>query len=155
MKNNQILNISAFFLLLIFIAPRSAWALQSHGAPEGNYVHQMAHLLFMVALLYLYWHSRRTTALSSRGWKFLQTFCLIFACWNIVTFLGHEAFESLSSTDFQLSGTLNEQITGPITPVKVIYFMTKMDHLLFVPALWALVISLRTFYHDALREENR
>ncbi|MBM9604998.1 hypothetical protein [Desulfopila inferna] len=155
MRKIQIIHISTFFLLMVISGPDNAWALQSHGAPEGNYVHQMAHLLFMVALLYLYWHTRRTTALSSRGWKFLQTFCLVFACWNIVAFLGHEAFESLSSADFQQTGTLNEQIAGPITPVKVIYFLTKMDHLLFVPALWALVISLRTFYHDALREEKR
>ena len=147
--------IIVFLVLLIFSAPANVWALQSHGAPEGNYVHQMAHLLFMGSLLYLYWHTRHTPALASRGWRYLQIFCIVFACWNILAFIGHEAFGHLTSADFIDKNGLKEHIAGPITSVKVIYFITKMDHLLYVPALLALVISLRTFYHDAWKEEEK
>ena len=147
--------IRVFLVLRIFSTPAKVWALQSHGAPEGNYVHQMAHLLFMGSLLYLYWHTRHTPALASRGWKYLQIFCIVFTCWNILAFVGHEAFGYLTSDDFIEKNGLKESIAGPITAVKVIYFVTKMDHLLYVPALLALVISLRTFYHDALKEEEK
>ena len=51
--------------LLLLGQTESAWALQSHGAPEGIYVHQMAHVLFMGALAYLYWHTRRS---QDGGW---------------------------------------------------------------------------------------
>lgn len=155
MKNRRSFAILTFILLMALIEPGNAWALQSHGPPEGRYVHQMAHLLFMGSLLYLYWHTRHTPALASRGWKYLQIFCIIFALWNILAFIGHEALELLTPADFIEVNGLKERIAGPINMVKIIYFITKMDHLLYVPALLALVISLRTFYHDALREEEK
>ncbi|HKJ65158.1 MAG TPA: hypothetical protein VJ969_07125 [Desulfopila sp.] len=144
----------AVFVLLITTTD-SAWALQSHGAPEGVYVHQIAHLLFAGALIYLYWHTRRTPTLAGRGWKYLQTFCIIFACWNIIALAGHEAFSFLSAEDFIDKNSWNERIAGPLNFTKVLYFITKMDHLLFVPAMLALVISLRTLYADAAREEQK
>lgn len=147
--------IIAFLMFLLLCNPANVWALQSHGAPEGNYVHQMAHLLFMGSLLYLYWHTRHTPALASRGWRYLQIFCIVFTCWNILAFIGHEAFGHLTSADFIDTNGLKEHIAGPITSVKVIYFITKMDHILYVPALLALVVSLRTFYNDALKEEEK
>lgn len=155
MKRRYHPNIIIVLALLIISNPADAWALQSHGAPEGLYVHQMAHLLFSGALLYLYWHTRHTPALKSRGWRYLQLFCILFVCWNILAFIGHEAFGHLTSDDFIEENGLKEYIAGPITFVKVIYFITKMDHLLYVPAILALVISLRTFYHDALKEEEK
>lgn len=154
MKNKQIIYISVL-LLFVMSSPSTCWALQSHGAPEGNYVHQMAHLLFMGSLCYLYWHTRRTQDLASKGWKYLQVFCFVFTCWNLVALIGHEAFDLLSPTDFIEKNSWQEQIAAPITPVKVVYFLTKMDHLLYVPGLLALVISLKTFYMDAILEEER
>jgi hypothetical protein len=155
MKYTRIVQYSAVFLVIILGGAENAWALQSHSAPEGLYVHQIAHLLFMGALVYLYWHTRRTPALASRGWRYLQIFCLVFACWNLLALVGHETFEYLSPADFLDKNSLQERIAAPITFVKVLYFITKMDHLLFVPAMLALVISLRTFYVDALREVEK
>lgn len=132
----------------------SAWALQSHGGPEGIYVHQMAHVLFMAALAYLHWHTRRTQDLTSKGWKYLRLFCIFLFFWNILAFTGHEAFEHLDTTDFFDKNTWREQLAAPITFGKALYYITKMDHFLVVPALFALVISLRTFYLEA-RDEVR
>ncbi|WP_051305892.1 hypothetical protein [Desulfogranum mediterraneum] len=139
----------------ILCAPGSAWALQPHSAPEGLYVHQMSHLLFMGALIYLYWHTRRTPELSGRGWRYLQTFCLLFAGWNLLALVGHEAIKFLSPGDFIAKSSWNEQIVGPISPIKMVYFITKMDHLLYVPALVALVVGLRSFSQEVLREKEQ
>lgn len=155
MKSTYFAHIGVLTLLILISLPAEAWALQSHGAPEGRYVHQMAHLLFTGALLYLYWHTRQTPVLASRGWKYLQVFCILFACWNILAFVGHETFVQLASSDFTSTNGWKERINGPITLQKLVYFITKMDHLLYVPALAALVISLRTFYLDAMREEEK
>lgn len=151
----QLIQIPGLILLLLFGQTESAWALQSHGAPEGIYVHQMAHLLFMGALSYLYWHTRRSPVLTSKGWKYLQLFCIIFFFWNLLAFTGHETLAHLSPTDFIDEHSWKERIAAPITTVKVLYFITKMDHFLNVPALLALVISLRTFYLEVLQEEKR
>jgi len=155
MTKENIKHIIAILPVLLLTLPESSWALQSHGAPEGNYVHQMAHLLFLGSLIYLYWHTRRTPDLKGRGWKYLQTFCIVFACWNIVAFVGHEVFDQLSPQDFINKNSLDEHLVGPLTFSKLIYFATKMDHLLYVPALFALVVSLRTFYLDALKEGGK
>ena len=58
---------------LIVLFPVQAWALQTHGAPEGIIVHQMAHVFYFGALVYLFWDLRRTMS-QGRGWKFLQIF---------------------------------------------------------------------------------
>ena len=142
-------------MLLLLGQSESAWALQAHSSPEGNYVHQMAHVLFMGALAYLYWHTRRSTVLISKGWKYLRLFCILLFFWNLLAFAGHEAFEHLAPTDFRNTNSWNEQITAPLTFFKVLYFVTKMDHILNVPALLALVISLRTFYLEALAEDKK
>lgn len=140
---------------LLTIIPMDAWALQSHSAPEGLYVHQMAHILFTGALIYLYWHTRRTPELKGRGWKYLQIFCIVFACWNLLAFIGHEALKSLTELDFLHKNTWREHLAGPITGLKFAYFITKMDHLLYVPALAALVMGLRVFYLDAIEEGKK
>ncbi len=155
MIRKQCSYIAGLVLLLLFGSAETAWALQSHSSPEGIYVHQMSHLLFMGALIYLYWHTRRTPELRSRGWKYLQMFCILFASWNLLALVGHEAFEYLTPEDFIEKASWNEQLKAPISPLKMFYFITKMDHLLYVPALMALVVSLRTFCQDALREERQ
>lgn len=141
--------------LFLFCGADSAWALQSHGAPEGLYVHQMAHALFMASLAYLYWHTRRTQELTSKGWKYLQLFCVLLFFWNVLAFSGHQALEHLSSTDFIHKNTWGERLVAPITFIKALYYITKMDHFLVVPALLALVISLRTFYLEARKEMQK
>jgi len=154
MKKIRIVHTLGYFLLFLFAAPENIWALQSHGAPEGIYVHQIAHILFMGALIYLYWHTRRTPELHSRGWKYLQIFCILFAAWNLLAFVGHETFSYLKPEDFINKSSWNEQLAGPLTFIKLLYFITKMDHLLYVPALLALVISLRTFRLETMRGDQ-
>ncbi len=153
-RNNYIQSIGLILLLLLGQS-ENAWALQSHSTPEGIYVHQMAHVLFMGALAYLYWHTRRSTVLVSKGWKYLRLFCILLFFWNLLAFAGHEAFEHLTPTDFIDKNNWNEQIAAPLSFLKVLYFITKMDHFLNVPALLALVISLRTFYLEALEEGKK
>lgn len=142
-------------VLLLVGSTDTAWALQSHGPPEGIYVHQMAHTLFMAALAYLYWHTRRTQELTSKGWKPFQLFCILLFCWNVLAFTGHEALEYLSPNDFIDKNSWSEQLAFPLSFIKVLYYITKMDHFLVVPALFALVISLRTFYKQALEEDRK
>jgi hypothetical protein len=140
---------SGVFLVLLGF-PEQAWALQPHGAPEGLYVHQIAHVLFAGALIYLFLHTRRTPELCGKGWKYLQLFCLLFAAWNLLALVGHEAAAHLLPADILNSSSWFGRLAGPATPLKMVYFITKMDHLLYVPALFCLVIALRTFYLETV-----
>lgn len=144
-----------FFVLLLLLPAVPAWALQTHGAPEGLYVHQIAHLLFAVALAYLWWHTRRTPPVASNGWKLLQLFCLMTILWNLSAVIGHEVYQRLDPADILERHTWREQVTLPLDLLKSLHFLTSMDHLLLVPALAALALALRTFYHEILAEERR
>lgn len=154
MKNSKhlIIAISALFMC---IAPEQAWALQPHGEPEGLYVHQMSHILFMAALTYLYLHTRRTTTLVSKGWRYLRIFCLLLFLWNLLAFTGHYVDLYLLPSDFVDKGTWNAKLIPPITAIKIFFFFSRMDHFFNVSALLALMISLRTFYLEARKEVEK
>jgi hypothetical protein len=131
--------------------PAEALALQVHGEPEGLYVHQMAHLFYVVALGYFFWDIRRT-AFADRGWRFLQVFCVLMICWNLLAFIGHLAGvyldpQSLLQTDCYIQ----TQLLSPFTFNKYLFFITKLDHLIYVPALLCLFLGLRSFHRSAVR----
>lgn len=140
--------------LLCLGLPGEALALQVHGEPEGLYVHQMAHLHYIFALGYFFWDIRRAS-FTGRGWRYLQVFCLLMAGWNLLAFIGHLAgvvldAEALAQTDCYLQTRLLE----PFTLNKLVYFTTKLDHLIYVPAMFFLFLGLRSFYHSVARRSG-
>jgi hypothetical protein len=152
----KIKKIFCLFLLTAFlIFPNQAQALQSHAAPEGIYVHQLAHIFFLAALCYLFWDIRRSS-FPSKGWRFLQMFCIFMILWNIVAFTGHWIGESIESSDIiKEAGYLSTKISGPITTTKLIYYFTKLDHIFSVPAMFCLYLCLRSLYFAANIEEKK
>ena len=145
----RVIPIFVSMILALLLEPESCYALQSHGATEGLYVHQMAHILFMGALAYLYWHTRITPDLVSKGWRYLRLFCLFFIGWNLVALLGHWVSLSLQPSDFIEHNNWHGQLLRPLSFLKILYYLAGMDHFLSVPALFFLYLSLRTFYVEA------
>ncbi len=134
--------------LLWLVVPGEAQALQVHGEPEGLYVHQMAHLHYIFALGFFFWDIRRA-AFTGRGWRYLQVFCLLMACWNLLAFIGHIAGVYLAPDALLQTGCfMQTRLLAPFTLNKILYFITKLDHLIYVPALFFLFIGLRSFYHS-------
>jgi|SRR5665647_2504242 len=138
-------------LIMAIILPGDALALQVHSEPEGVYVHQMAHLYYIFALGYFFWDIRRTS-FTGRGWRYLQLFCILMTCWNMIAFVGHlaEAYldpQALQQTDCYLQ----IRLLSPFTLNEYLYFITKLDHLIYVPALFFLFLGLRSFYHSAAK----
>ena len=139
------------FLLL----PDQAWALQSHGPPEGIYVHQFAHLFYAAALGYLFWDVGRSN-FPGKGWRYLQVFCVLMILWNFLTFSGHWlGFHIADSDIIRSSGYFSSQITGPISAIKLTYFCATLDHLINLPAILFLFMALRSLYHSSDQEEER
>ncbi len=130
-------------------------ALQGHGPPEGAYVHQVAHVLFTFALCYLYWHTRKTQKKSAKGWIYFRIFCLLLVAWNIFALIGHEICNTIQSYDFLDKSILAIQQSPPLPCPKKLYYLSLMEHFFILPALAALVLSLRTFYLDSSKKENR
>lgn len=151
----SISHISFIVVFTLLAGDDCAWALQSHSEPEGLYIHQMAHLLFAGALAYLFFHTRVTQGARDRGWRYLQIFCILLIGWNLLAFVGHDAYEHLLPAEFLEKNTLHEKLTWPMTPAKGFYYIAKLDHVLLIPALATLVLSLRSFYRKACRESDK
>jgi hypothetical protein len=127
-------------LALVAGLPRTALALQPHGHPEGLYAHQMAHVLFALAMLFLLYHLKKEQL---PGLRWFTWAGILFVLWNLDAFLGHIAEIYVKTQDFlgapaHLSRRL--LMSGPATWS---YYVTKLDHLILVPAFLLLYFGLR------------
>ncbi len=143
-----------FLPAVLLVFPEHALAIQTHGAPEGIYVHQMAHIFFIASLCYLFWDIRRSS-FPIKSWRYLQYFCILMILWNIVAFTGHIVEIHIDSADIiKDNGYLSIHIAGPITTIKLIYYVAKLDHIFSVPALICLYLCLRSLYLTSVAEEK-
>ena len=131
-------------LLLLF--SDSALATQTHGQPEGLYVHQMAHFFFIISMGILEFWLRQRNLTSEKGWKYIQLAAVLFILWNIDAALVHFMEEHLdllgiTKVDFWHLKIDNIQGQGSLT---ILYYLLKLDHLLCVPAMWCLYHGLKT-----------
>ena len=155
--NSKVNKHNMFLFLLVsvlLVFPGSAWAVQNHGAPEGLYVHQLAHIFYTAAMCYLFWGVRRS-AFKARGWRFLQIFCVFTVLWNMVAFTGHVIAFHIHSSDFSHeAGYLSTRLLGPLTSVKFWYYFTQLDHLFSIPALFFLYLAMKSIYRSSADEEQ-
>jgi hypothetical protein len=146
----------SLFLLLLALAvfPGDAWAVQSHGAPEGSYVHQLAHIFYTASMGYLFWGIRRSS-FKSRGWLFLQAYCFFIILWNVVAFTGHSLAPYVEPSFYTSgNGYLSTHLVGPFSSLKLWVYFTKLDHLFSIPALLCLYLGMKGLYHSSLEEEE-
>ncbi len=156
MKYGRILSINMpvaiVIACLLALLPGNAWAIQSHGPPEGLYVHQMAHVHCFLALGYLLWDIRRSS-FAGQGWRYLQLFCILMLFWNVVSFVGHSLAIHIDPDMISATSYFFGRIHGPVTVHKLIFYMTKFDHFIAVPALFFLYIGMRTLYNSIENED--
>ena len=125
--------------------PTSALAIQTHGNPEGLYAHQMGHLAFLAAMIYVCWQIWRRRLLARPGFQRLFWACCLFAAWNLLTFVGHRAEQGLNPAAIdRQAGYLNQHL-HIIDLNGLLYYLASLDHILLVPALWLFYLGLRAF----------
>lgn len=141
-----------FCLFLVFLFSDPAFSLQLHGDPEGLYVHQIAHLFFVVSLAILIYWLFRMKLLFQRGWRFIGLGALLLILWNIDAFVGHwiEGTQGVKMVidGNRWSGTI--KFLSVSKTIAVVYYFAKLDHLLCVPAVASIFLGLREFYADSL-----
>ncbi len=142
---------SVAFLLAMLLFPLPAFAVQVHAEPEGLYVHQMAHIFFIFSMgTLIYWlRERRLTA--HKGWRRLQYAAFFFILWNLNALINHH----LEGREDLFSVATPGVFTAWISPnpgvewVALVSYVTKMDHLLCVPAIVFLFSSLHHLLRSA------
>jgi hypothetical protein len=138
------------------IRPRMAWgfvilctllcdagpalAIQTHGPPEGLYAHQIAHLGFLVAMVYIWFRTRHR---EGEGWRLIRLSFVFFAVWNINTFITHSVSVTLDPAKFQgYMGPLPKYFVAR-SVIDIYFFLGKMDHFLCIPAALCLGLGLQ------------
>ena len=136
------------YLLCIFMlgVPSEVLAVQVHGPPEGLYVHQMAHLFFGAAMVFLLWILARHPLGHGPAWKYLKWSLFFFLLWNINALIVHSLDVHLAAEAvIRTPDFWDQRLAPPINMEKWIYFITKHDHVWCVPAMCFLVMSLWNF----------
>jgi len=139
-------------LAFILFDPRPTLALQSHGPPEGLYVHQLAHFFFAAALLFLIWLIKYEGMVGLPGFRQIRWACGLFVLWNVVAFVGHWSEVLLVPQVFQgHQGELSQRLIMSRISAWV-YYLTKLDHLILVPAFFLLWRGLKALLSKTPKE---
>jgi len=131
--------------------PFAALAVQEHGAPEGIYSHQGAHLFFIASMVLLVYWLRQRRLVREAGWRYIQYAALFFILWNIDAFTVHFLDEQsgLIDTAMAAPGKIKIEAEENLTALAWFYYIAKLDHLLCVPAMVFLYAGLRRLLKDA------
>ncbi len=146
-----VFSLTALAVAAGWLLPGFALAVQEHGAPEGIYSHQGAHLFFTASMgLLVYW-LRLRRLVREAGWRYIQYAALFFLLWNIDAFTAHFLDEQSGIVDTALAAPGKIKVEVGENPVALawLYYMAKLDHLLCVPAMLFLYAGLRRLLKDA------
>lgn len=151
------IRIAGFIFVILLAGAAPVWATQTHGEPEGLFVHQMAHLFFIFSMgLLIYWLRQRNLA-KLKAWRYIQYSAMLFILWNIDTFGVHLLDEHADLVQIQRLDNWHLKINtaGGYGCLGFIYYIGKLDHLLCVPALLYLYLGLKRLYCEDQSTETK
>lgn len=118
-----------------------AWAVQGHGGAEGLVSHEIGHVLYVAGMLFMLFHVMRSR-FRSAAWMRFRCFLCFMILWNFLTFSGHWMREYVASEQFHEADGHTVAFTVS-NPSDAFFYLTRLDHLLLVPALLCLLLALR------------
>lgn len=129
------------FLLAAFGGVGSAQAVQAHGGAEGLVSHQLGHVLFVAGMAFLLFRIVRTRT-SGPGWPAFKSFLWLIILWNLLTFVGHWLHEFVGPEKYVTADgrAIGYSLNGLFD---LLFYLTRLDHLVLVPALLMLLAALR------------
>jgi hypothetical protein len=131
-------------LILVLFSPRPSLAFAVFWETQGSYVHQMAHLVFAVAMIFLIYEIKRGELRGVPGFRSLVWACGLLAFWNVDAVIGHALDWTLISPIIMGQG-LDRRILMENWHTWG-YYITKITHfLLLPPAMYFFYRSLKRF----------
>ena len=148
--------ISAIFIAVfagVFFSAVPALATQSHGQPEGLYVHQFGHLFFIFSMGVLEFWLRNRNLTREPGWLYIQFAAVLLLLWNVDAFLVHFLDEQTVLLHIEKIDPWHIKIMpeGGSISIAILYYLGKMDHLLCVPAMFCLLLGLKRLAKDTVK----
>lgn len=141
---------AVFILAASFLfAAKEAWAIQEHGGVEAYYVHQIAHVFFIVSMIVLITVLRRPFAARGTGWPHIRIAAFLFILWNVDAFLGHYFATYLEPKSDYITGSA---ITLKDANASMYYYLGLVENFFLAPAFLFLALGLKSLW-ERMREE--
>lgn len=136
--------------------PCTAWATQTHGGLEGLYVHQFAHVFFTFSMGLLIFWLRKWGLVTAAAWRHIQYAAIFFIAWNIDAIVSHWLLEQSGLIDVSTIDGMQMRISTAdgLSWLAGLYYLTKLDHLLCVPALIFLFLGLRRLLRSSRQTQT-
>ena len=132
------------FMILGWSYPESAFAYIPHWDPkEGFFIRQFSYLFFLFAMLFFFYELKQENLRQKQGFRFLALASGFFALWNLDCFVGQFFALSLDAPVILEPAGIFSQKLVMTDPVVWVYYLTKLDHLLLVPAFLFLYFGIR------------
>jgi len=136
-------------LLGSLLCPSPALAIIPHWDPrEAFFIRQFSYLFFMIAMVFFIYELRQEKLQEHRGFRLLAWGSVFFALWNLDCFIGQ-----LFALHFQARvaegapGSLSQQLYMANWGNWITY-VTKLDHLLLVPAFIYFYRGIKAFRRE-------
>lgn len=131
-------------IFLVLCSPKPSLAFDLLWGTQGSYVHQMAHLAFGLAMVFLIYEIKRGELRGMPGFRSLVWACGLLAWWNFDAIIGHALDWSLTNPIIMGHG-VHRRLLMENWHTWGVYF-TKITHfLLLPPAFYFFYRSLRRF----------
>jgi len=142
------------FTIVYGVLASPAHAIQSHPAPEGLYVHQLAHVCFIISMGFLAYWLEVQKFCRKKGWRYIQIAALLFVFWNILAFAGHCVEEKIPRELFVGDPDWSQRLVAHENMWADLFYVLKLDHLASVPAIICLFVGIRLLYRDVEEKEH-
>jgi hypothetical protein len=147
MKNIHRLALLIWIWGLGGIFPRPALAIQPHGPPEGFYLHQTAHLVFIGALIFFIYKLAQEVR-EHRSFRLLAWACGLLVLWNLYCLVGHLSALPISNLDFiGIEGILHQRLVMSGSS-HWIYYVTSFDNVILLPAAYLFYRGLKALIKE-------
>jgi hypothetical protein len=151
-KNKQTFFILCLALYLLLLTAGSAGATQTHGDPEGLYVHQISHIFFLFSMgLLVYW-IRIRRLIENTGWRYIQYSAILFMVWTADAFFAHLLDENYTWVHVIRVDAWHIHIDASNPFIMVIYYLLKLDHVWCVPAMLFLLLGVKRLNIESRNE---
>jgi hypothetical protein len=130
----------------LLLLPSQAWAFIPHWDPkEAFFIRQFSYLFWALAMVFFIFALKQAKLQEHPGFRWLAWAGVFFALWNFDCFIGQ--FIALSMDSRETTGLLGAATPerSASTVVQWFYYLTKLDHLLLVPAFLFYYLGISAF----------
>ncbi|MCG8336823.1 MAG: hypothetical protein MJE63_20135 [Proteobacteria bacterium] len=133
-----------FHLIWLLLLPSLLFATQTHKEPEGLFVHQAAHIFFIISMGIFAYRLKTSELIKQKGWRYIRIAALLLVAWNLDAFLVHFLDEQLYVLHIETVDRFHIKLTtiDGYGFLGILYYILKLDHLWCVPALAFLFLGL-------------